>query len=108
MLDAKGEGYALPIDHAQQALERLLKGKKVPAWALAAYYLRNYAFAFEGDGGYNELVTAFKKEFRFEEGTDFGVLFEDEEPTSFSGDWFEPFTLTAGQSTPPDEEGSDD
>ncbi|MEW2346902.1 hypothetical protein AB0904_04465 [Streptomyces sp. NPDC006684] len=107
MLNTNGDGYELPVDHAQQALERLLKGRKVPAWALAAYYLRNHAFIFEGDGGYNELISAFTKEFGFEEDTDFQVLFEDEEPAQFSGDWFEPFPHVAGQGNSPEEEDSD-
>jgi hypothetical protein len=100
MLNSNGDGYELPIDHAQQALVRLLKGKKVPAWALAAYYLRNHAFAFDGAGGYKELVGAFKIEFSFDKTMDFDVLFEDEEPTWFSGDWFEPFTRSTDQSIP--------
>jgi hypothetical protein len=106
MLEANGDGYELPVDHAQQALVRLLKGQKVPAWALAAYYLRNHAFVFEGDGGYSELIAAFTKEFGFEEGTDFDVLFEDQEPTGFSDDWFEPFARDTDQSNTTTEEGS--
>lgn len=98
MLNATGDDYELPTDHVQQALTRLLKGTKVPAWALAAYYLRNYGFSFDGEGGYDELIAAFKKEFAFEQGTDFDVLFEDDEPIMFADEWFEPFT-------PPAEEG---
>ncbi|MER5631549.1 hypothetical protein [Streptomyces nitrosporeus] len=107
MLNTNGDEYELPVDHAQQALERLLKGKKVPAWALAAYYLRNHAFIFEGEGGYEELISAFVKEFGFEEGTDFHVLFEEVEPTQFSDDWFEPFPRVADQGNSSEEEESD-
>lgn len=99
MLNASLTDYELPADHVQQALTRLLKGAKVPAWALAAYYLRNYAFSFDGEGGYDELIAAFKQEFAFEQGTDFDVLFEDDEPIMFTDYWFEPFT-------PPTEEGN--
>ncbi|WP_240555294.1 hypothetical protein [Streptomyces albus] len=98
MLNSNGDGYELPVDHAQQALERLLKGEQVPAWAIAAYYLRNYGFVFDGDGGYDELISAFKDEFGFEKGTDFDVLFKDEEPTQLPGDWFEPFPGVTDQS----------
>ncbi|MFG3099844.1 hypothetical protein ACGFZL_04820 [Streptomyces sp. NPDC048182] len=96
MLNANGDDYALPTDHAQQALDRLLKGTKVPAWALAAYYLRNYGFVFEGEGGYDELITAFRKEFHFEQDTDFDVIFEDNEPIQFTEPWFELFDQTSG------------
>lgn len=91
MLNQTGNGFALPPDHAQQAVRVLLKGTKVPAWALAAYYLRNYGFTFEGDGEYGDLVQAFKEQFLFDQDTDFDTLFEDEEPQFFTDDWFEPF-----------------
>lgn len=107
MLDATGDNYELPSDHAQQALTRLLKDRKVPAWALAAYYLRNYGFIFEGEGGYDELIAAFKKEFGFEQGTDFGVLFEDSEPTSSPDNWFELFTPPSSDANAENEEDSD-
>lgn len=107
MLNTNGDDYELPVDHSQQALKRLLKGNKVPAWALAAYYLRNYAFIFEGDGGYEELISAFTKEFGFDEGIDFHVLFDDEEPSQFPSDWFEPFLHVTDQSKSSLEEGFD-
>lgn len=92
MLNPTGGGFALPADHASQALTILLQNKKVPAWALSAYYLRNYGFIFEGDGGYNELITAFRKEFQFDNNSDFDIIFEDEEPDSITDGWFEAFT----------------
>jgi hypothetical protein len=101
MLNANGNDYELPTDHVQQALLRLLKATKVPAWALAAYYLRNYGFVFDGEGGYAELIAAFKKEFAFERGTDFDALFEDDEPIFFTDDWFEPCTHPAEESDAP-------
>lgn len=108
MLNASGDDYELPADHVQQALLRLLKGTKVPAWALAAYYLRNYGFVFDGDGGYDELVAAFKQEFAFEQGTDFDALFEDDEPIFFTDNWFEPLTVPSDPTEPTEgEEGSD-
>ncbi len=101
MLNASGEGYELPTDHAQQALTRLLKGAKVPAWALAAYFLRNYGFVFEGEGGHDELITALKREFGFEQGTDFDLLF-DEQSIQFTGTWFEPFNQATGNESQQD------
>ena len=99
MLNSNGDGFALPTGHAQEALAVLLKGTKVPAWALAAYFLRNYGFTFEGEGGYDELVAAFKKEFLFEDGNDFGVLFEDDEPIFMLTSWFEPFVPATAEDT---------
>lgn len=107
MLNARGDGYELPADHAQQALAKLLKGVKVPAWALAAYYLRNYGFVFDGEGGYNELIAAFKKEFGFEQDTDFDMLFQDYEPPLFPNAWFKPVPLEFGTADTTDQESSD-
>jgi len=91
MLNQAGNGFALPPDHAEQAFKVLLKGRKVPAWALAAYYLRNYGFNFDGNAGHDDLIAMFKAGFLFDQGTDFGTLFEDEEPLFFTEDWFEPY-----------------
>lgn len=88
MLNDAGDGFALPHDHAKRALAILLKGSKVPAWALAAYYLRNYGFIFTGVGGHDELIDGFKKEFLFAGSTDFEVLFDDSDP-QMPFDWFE-------------------
>ena len=74
MLDASRTGYGLPVDHAQQALALMLKGTKVPAWALAAFYLRDYAFTLDPPGGPDDLVDAFKEEYLFNQGNDFAVL----------------------------------
>lgn len=107
MLNASGTDYELPADHVQQALLRLLKGTKVPAWALAAYYLRNYGFKFDGDGGYDELIAAFREELAFEQGTDFDTLFEDDEPIVFVYDWFEPLSAPDDPTEATGEEESD-
>ncbi|MEV8238332.1 hypothetical protein AB0P23_24060 [Rhodococcus sp. NPDC077669] len=94
MLNDAGDGFALPDDHAQQALAILLKGSKVPAWALAAYYLRNYGFVFDGTGGCNELIDGFKTEFLFADSADFDVLFDASDPEA-TFDWFQPHEATA-------------
>ncbi|MGC4957884.1 hypothetical protein ACLQ2P_32210 [Actinomadura citrea] len=99
MLDTNGEKYKLPPDHTQEAYTRLLRREKVPAWAVASFFLRNYGFIFEGEGGYNELISAFKMEFGFEQGNDFDILFEDREPEPFSDSWFEPFGPSTNIST---------
>lgn len=99
MLNTRGNGYELPPDHAQEALTRLLREEPVPAWALAAYYLRNYAFYFDGVGGHDELITAFRAEFGFEQDTDFDTLFSAEEPAASPGDWFERFAPLSNDGT---------
>ncbi|MFB9194653.1 hypothetical protein ACFFWA_16845 [Actinomadura verrucosospora] len=106
MLTADGNNYELPSDHVHEAFTRLLKEKRIPAWALAVYYLRNYGFIFEGKGGYDELISAFRKELAFEQGTDFNVLFEDIEPQQLSGDWFEPFDPSASDANASNKRGS--
>ena len=89
MLNQSRDGFALSPDHALQAFRVLLKGTKVPAWALAAYYLRNYGFSLDRVGVYEDLISAFKMEFSFDHGSDFETLFDDEKPWHFTGDWFE-------------------
>ena len=113
MLSAAGDDYSLPRDHAHQALSVLLLSTRVPAWALAAYYLRNYGFAFTDDGGPDELVSAFRREFLFPIAagslsesesdaaffadlgldTDFDVLFDNETRPELTGPWFEPLDI---------------
>ena len=99
MLNAAGDGFALPPDHAQRAYEVLLFETRVPAWALAAYYLRNYGFAFEGQGGPDELIQAFRQVFLFASETDgdYEVLFEDDDRPTLNEPWFEPFTPADGE-----------
>lgn len=87
-----GDSYELPIDHAAQAFEQLLGRVKIPAWALASYYLRNYGFVFDGEGDHDELIAAFKSEFCFQQGTDFNLLFNDSPPDPEPASWF---TLSA-------------
>jgi hypothetical protein len=90
MLDAARSGYELPPDHAQQALALMLRGTKVPAWALAAFYLRDYGFTLDLPGGGEDLIDAFKEEYLFNQGNDFAVLFDTAVPSSIDP-WFEPY-----------------
>jgi hypothetical protein len=91
MLDATRSGYELPVDHAQQALDKMLRGARVPAWAMAAFYLRDYGFTLDRPGTHDDLIDAFKKRYLFDQDNDFDVLFDATEPTSIQGPWFEPY-----------------
>jgi hypothetical protein len=91
MLDADRSGYELPADHAQQALALMLRGTKIPAWALAAFYLRDYGFTLDPPGDHDDLVDAFKEEYLFNRGNDFEVLFGTDKPAPIEGAWFEPY-----------------
>jgi len=84
------KSFVLPADHAQQALAVLLYGSKVSAVALGAYFLRNYGFTtFNRFPGDDEIVEGFRKWFRFENSTEFSMLF-DAEDVAVEFDWFEP------------------
>lgn len=108
MLDATRSGYELPPDHAQQALALMLKGTKVSAWALAAFYLRDYGFTLDPPGGHDDLIDAFKEKYLFNQGNDFAVLFDTTEPI-FIDPWFEQYVAAAENlsSNRDQEDGSD-
>jgi len=84
-----GKSFVLPPDHARQALAALLYGSKASAAALGAFFLRNFGFTtpnlFPDD---KEVVEGFRKWFRFQDSTDFSVLFEAED-VAVEFDWFE-------------------
>jgi hypothetical protein len=90
MLDATRSGYELPPDHALQALALMLRSTKVPAWALAAFYLRDYGFTLDPPGGHDDLIQAFREKYLFNQGDDFAVLFDATEPILIDP-WFEPY-----------------
>jgi len=90
MLNDARNGFDLPGDHANKALSGFLNGESLPAWAIAAFYLRNYGFRFpNGNGTYDDLIEAFRIEFGFTQGNDFIILFDNTQPSSPSDDWFE-------------------
>ena len=89
MLNEDRSGYELPPDHAQQALALLLRGTRVPAWALAAFYLRDYGFNLDPPGSHDDLIDAFRETYMFNQGNDFDVLFDSTAPVSIEGPWFE-------------------
>lgn len=90
MLNAAGDGFDLPTDHAAQALNIHLRGVCQPAWAFAGYFLRNYSFdATASTAG--DLIAAFREVFRFDSaaaGSDFDTLFATGDEPSIV--WFEP------------------
>jgi hypothetical protein len=103
-------GYELTVDHAQRALDGMLRGTRVPAWALAAFYLRDFGFTLDPPSAHDDLIDAFKEEYRFNQGNDFNVLFDTTEPASIEGPWFEVY-VAAEQHTSdprPDQEGDND
>lgn len=103
MLDTTRSGYELPSDHANQALALMLRGTKVPAWALAAFYLRDYGFTLDPPDGHNDLIDAFKEEYLFNQGNDFAVLFDATEPI-WSAPWLEPYITELENLTSNDEQ----
>lgn len=97
MLDASGKGFSLPPDHAKQALNIHLRGKRQPAWPFAGYFLRNYSFA-PSAVGVRDLIDGFRKVFRFDSadpGSDFDILFTRGREPDIK--WFEPQQLQASR-----------
>jgi len=91
MLSPDRTRFELREGHAEAALRHLLNRERVPAWALAAFMLRNDGFLLEGTGGLDELLDAFRRTFEFQDDSEvFATLFTDESPRDVS-DWFEPF-----------------
>jgi hypothetical protein len=107
MLNAVGNAFDLPSDHASQALDTHLKGKRQPAWPFAGYFLRNYGFDPAASSGVDDLITAFRRVFRFDStdrGADFDILFTTGDEPAIT--WFEPLPPPAFPDA--DEEASDD
>jgi len=82
------EHFYLPPNSAEIARDRMLKGMRIPAWAIAAYFLRDFGFEFGGPGGHDELLAGFRREFTFESGADFETLFDSSPPASQVTAWF--------------------
>ena len=95
MLDESRKAFTMPADSAAQALELLLGGRPVPAWAFAAYLMRDLAFGANARSS-ADLVSEFRKLFHFESpefDSEFGRLFTNEDaPVSevFQPDEYEP------------------
>lgn len=87
--------YTLPANHWRNAREHLLYGEAVPVYALAGFYLRNYAFTVSGEPEYVELSREFLRTFGYywnPEEEEIESLF-DPGWTIGSGEWFEDWEL---------------
>ncbi len=82
--------FVLREQHWQPALTVLLKGQPLPAVAVAAFMLRDYGFVSDEPPTTDDLIAAFRKEFRYGPGDDdeFDTLFDSE--WEAGTDWFEP------------------
>lgn len=89
VVSGDGTEFALPTNHAEQALETLLRGQRIPAWAMAAFMLRNYGFRYIEEPGFDQLLQAFRHEFLLHGTEDFNVLFSDVRPEPQPDPWFE-------------------
>lgn len=93
MLSAGGSQFELRENHAEAALEHLLYGERVPAWAVAAFILRNDGFVLDGPGGLEDLIDGFRDVFQFQmarDSTEFDTLFTVDPPLGIT-EWFVPF-----------------
>lgn len=100
MLNAAGNGFDLPVDHARRALDVHLKGKRQPAWPFAGYFLRNYTFAPSAATA-ADLIDGFRKVFRFDSvdpGSDFDILFTTGGEPDIT--WFEPMPPPPSEDAP--------
>lgn len=104
MLNESGDGFSLPADHARQALEAHLRGERQPAWAFAAFFLRNYSFGNYRFGptaaDVDDLITGFRNVFRFDSagpGSDFDTLFTTGGEPDI--DWFDPLLESTSSTT---------
>lgn len=96
MLNATGDGFDLPPDHAAQALSSHLGGARQPAWMFAAFLLRNYGFDPSASTA-ADLIDGFRAVFRFDTtgpGTDFDTLFTVGNEPEIT--WFETLPEPAG------------
>jgi len=57
--------YTLPDQHWVKAKQHLLSGERVPIYALAGFYLRNFAFVADGQPEYPDLSREFLRTFGY-------------------------------------------
>lgn len=95
-LQAASRTYAWPANHTDLALAEMLKGKKVSALALGAYFLRNDGFVLSGEPAAEDVVAAFRARFDYPADTEseFAKLFTTDVPIVDFG-WFEAFVPDA-------------
>lgn len=89
LVDSSG-AYVVPRDHTARAKTEMLYGETVPAVAIGAYFLRNEGFIIDGEPSPNDIVSAFRVKFRYDESHDneFTELF-DGMTSSTEFRWFE-------------------
>lgn len=86
----QGATYSLRDDHAALVSERLLRGSKVPALALAAFLFRDYGFQLEARE-VTRALAVFRDSFGLradvkEEASTFDLLFRDDSHEFADGD----------------------
>lgn len=89
---ADPDGYVMPSDNAQQALDRLLFGQRVPAAAMGGFFLRDEVFLKDNVPTVADLIDTFRARFDFtpSDEDDFLTLFDPEPPKlPAPDDWFE-------------------
>ncbi|WP_430600215.1 hypothetical protein [Brevibacterium sp. K72] len=91
-LQAESRGYAWPESHVERALTDMLKGRRVSAVALGAYFLRNDGFVLSGTPSAEDLIAGFCSRFDYPSVTDaeFDQLFTIDIP-DVKFDWFDPY-----------------
>lgn len=91
-LQAASRSYAWPANHADLAFTQMLKGRKVSALAMGAYFLRNDGFVLSGETTADDVIEAFRSRFDYPSGTEqeFAKLFTTDVPV-VDFEWFEAF-----------------
>ena len=80
MLDESRKAFTMPSDNAKRASELYLKQRPVPAWAFAAYLMRDLAFPSTATSS-ADLISEFRDLFHFESpkfDAEFEMLFSSE------------------------------
>jgi len=81
--------YNLRSGHDELALEHLLGGNRLPALAVAAFYLRDYGLISTDEPGPRDLIEVFAVRYGYDpEGVDFQRLY-DPDWTGQPGPWLE-------------------
>lgn len=84
--------YAMPEDNAVLAFDKLLYGKRAPAAAMSAFFLRNQVFLKAQEPTEDDLVDTFRGNFGFPSVDDDFVQLFDTRSSVVTDDerWFEP------------------
>src|SRR5690606_25313476 len=84
--------YAWPENHADLAFTQMLKGRKVSALSMGAYFLRNDAFVLSGEPTAEDVIEAFRSRFDYptDSEEEFARLFTTDVPV-VDFEWFEAY-----------------